>query len=798
MHLGNFASRVARCAAALLAVVLAASLPADSQNAERRPASTSRAQSVDLVNVFTGTSNSRWMQFPGATLPMGMVKMSPDNQGNVWDAGYEYTIASIAGFSFLHILGLATFTVMPLAGPIENYPGQPKLFAGPPDGPFAQMWTACYRSRIDKKTETGRPGYYAVDLVDAHTRMELTATDRTGWMRFTPPADRPTHLIFDFDAPSEERSRLQHFSVHKVAPDEIEGSMTVSNKFAGEYTVFFDTRFSRPFATMGSWQNGDYTGSDTNYGTEWRRLRTVSSNVSNTDSTRSGGVWLDFSGESNTPVVLKTGISLVGTEQAHANLAAETDAVGFDFDKISISASRTWQQLLSRIELEGGTRDEQSELYTSFYRAYTGKALLDDVDGSYRDACGDIQHLPESGEHLYSSDALWGAQWTLGPLWDLLTPEIAASFNRALLLGAARQGWLPDTTVNMRYAPIMDAQHETAMIVGAWQKGVRANIDPELAYAAINKVLTMPGEPYTCNGRYPEGIAGDRHRAAYLKLGYVPEEEGPASATFEYAFDDACAATLARSLGKSEDAALFDKRAANWRNSLSPATAYAQRRRAGGSWVEPNDLQLFGTTGGWSGPGFLEGTPWIYSWFVPQDVPALVATVGKDRFNQRLQEGFDKRYVDLTNEPNLQAPWLFNYSGMPWLTQRYARDVFSRVFDTSPLNGWPGEEDEGQMGAYVVLAGIGLFDMEGGCTTEPKYQISGPVFRKVTLHLDGRDFEIIANNNSARNVYIQSATLNGIPLPLLQISHADIVRGGRLELEMGPDPHLPPQPRGRH
>lgn len=166
------------------------------------------------------------------------------------------------------------------------------------------------------------------------------------------------------------------------------------------------------------------------------------------------------------------GISFAGAEPAHANLAAETDAAGFDFDTISGAANRQWEQLLSKIELEGGTHDDQSKLYTSLYRAYAGKALLDDRDGSYRDACGDIQHLKSTSQHLYSSDALWGAQWTLAPLWDLLTPE-ASSFNRALLVGAMQRGWLPDTTVNMRYAHIMDAQHEIAMIVGAWQKGVR-------------------------------------------------------------------------------------------------------------------------------------------------------------------------------------------------------------------------------------------------------------------------------------------------------------------------------------
>jgi predicted alpha-1,2-mannosidase len=331
----------------------------------------------------------------------------------------------------------------------------------------------------------------------------------------------------------------------------------------------------------------------------------------------------------------------------------------------------------------------------------------------------------------------------------------------------------------------MAGQHEVSLIVGALQKGL-PGIDREAAYAAIRKVLTAPGEPYTCGGKYPEGWAGDRHLAAYMKLGYVPEEAGPASSTFEYAYDDSCAATLAADLNKKDDAEMFARRAEDWRNSLSPASGYAQRRHNDGSWVEPNDIHLFGTTGGWNGPGFVEGTPWIYSWFVPQNLKGLVNLIGKERFNQRLQEGFEKQFVDLTNEPNLQAPWIFNYSGKPGLAQKYARSAFSDVFDTSPLDGWPGEEDEGQMGSYVVLAGIGLFDMEGGCMAEPAYQISGPAFQRVVLHLRGGDFEIVAHNNGPKNIYIQSARLNGKRLSELKIRHSDVVLGGRLVLEMGP------------
>jgi predicted alpha-1,2-mannosidase len=767
-------------------VWLAFALAAPAQTASL----TGRQNHVDLVNVFTGTSNSRWMQFPGATVPMGLVKLSPDNQGNVWNGGYEYTIASISGFSFLHSFSLSSMSVMPLIGPIEIEPGHAKLFPGPSDGPFGGMWTAGYRSRIRKDTETGKPGYYAVDLVDAKTRVELTATTHTGWMRFHFPTGEQTHLLFDFAAPVEEKAELIGFTVKPVSATEIEGSLTQRNTYAGEFTVYFVCQFSQAFDTMSSWQTGDYTGTDINYGVEWRKPRTIKSNVTGIESAQPGGIWLDFATRADVPVVARTGISLTGIAQARENLRAESASFGFDFDSVAHAANTSWKTLLDRIDVEGGSRDDQFKLYTNLYRMYSAKAILDDVDGSYRDACGAVQKIAAPADHLYSSDSLWGTQWTLGPAWSLLAPEVLASFDNALLLEATRDGWLPQAPVALRYSPVMTGQHEVALLVGAMQKGI-PGVDRDAAYAAIRKVLTVPGEPYTCGGAYPQGMAGDRHLAAYMSHGFIPEETGPASSTFEYAYDDSCAATLAAFLGKKNDAAMFAHRSENWRNSFSPETAYAQRRHSDGSWVEPNDIHLFGTMGGWSGPGFVEGTPWIYSWFVPQNVKGLVETVGRERFNQRLEEGFGKHYVDLTNEPNLQAPWLFNYSGKPALAQKYARFAFSEIFDTSPLNGWPGEEDEGQMGAYVVLAGIGLFDMEGGCMAEPAYQISGPAFQRVVLHFRDGDFEIVAHNNSQKNIYIQSARLNGKPLIGLRIRHSDIAHGGKLVLEMGPAPAVP-------
>jgi putative alpha-1,2-mannosidase len=220
--------------------------PLEGQKSQNTGGSRSeRRRPIDLVNVFTGTSNSRWMQFPGATLPMGLVKLSPDNQGNVWDGGYEYTVASISGFSFLHSFSLSSMSVMPMVGPIENEPGQPKLFPGPSDGPFGGMWTSGYRSRIRKDTETAKPGYYSVDLVDAHTRVEVTSTLRTGWMRLHFPSGDQSHLIFDFSPAVEEKTELLHFSAKRISATEIEGSLTQRNGYAGEFTVFLSASFRR-------------------------------------------------------------------------------------------------------------------------------------------------------------------------------------------------------------------------------------------------------------------------------------------------------------------------------------------------------------------------------------------------------------------------------------------------------------------------------------------------------------------------------------------------------------------------
>jgi predicted alpha-1,2-mannosidase len=334
----------------------------------------------------------------------------------------------------------------------------------------------------------------------------------------------------------------------------------------------------------------------------------------------------------------------------------------------------------------------------------------------------------------------------------------------------------------------MVAQHQDALVVSSYQKGIR-DFDAERAWRAIRHDLTTPGLAVS-NG----GFAGDRHLPTYLAHGYVPDEDGPTSNTFEYAYDDWCAAQFARALGHDEDYRAFLARSGYWRNNFDPATKYARRRHADGRWAESPDVFHLGTEGGWNGPGFVEGNAWIYTLFVPQDPGGLIAAIGRDEFNRRLEEGFAKGYVDLTNEPNLQAPFLFNYSGQPWLTQKFTRQCLERDYSTSPLHGWIGEEDEGQLSALYVLWALGLFEMDGGCAVKPTYDLSSPLFDRIVIHLDphyygGRDFVIEAHRNAPANVYIQSARLNGRPLARPWVYHSEIIAGGKLEFELGPEPN---------
>jgi predicted alpha-1,2-mannosidase len=310
---------------------------------------------------------------------------------------------------------------------------------------------------------------------------------------------------------------------------------------------------------------------------------------------------------------------------------------------------------------------------------------------------------------------------------------------------------------------------------------------------------TPPVYPHPGGGR-----VGNESLVPYLKYGFVPLKTGIyqsyVSNTLEYAFDDWCLAQMAKELGKEKDYSLFMERSKNWRNIFDAETGFMRPRKANGKWYKPFNP--------YKTPGFVEGNAWQFSWFVPHDMESLVEAIGKERFISRLDsamklsekvsfnalgDNFSKYPVNHGNQPNMQSCYLFNYAGAPWLTQKWARAIQEKYYGTGPRNAYPGDEDQGQMSAWYVMSTIGLFQMDGGASIEPYYELGSPRFEKITIHLSekyygGNTFVIEAKNASRKNKYIRSATLNGKKLNSWKTPQKVLVSGGKLVLEMGDRP----------
>ena len=349
---------------------------------------------VDRVHVFAGTSNSRWQMFPGPTVPFGMIKLSPDNQGNVWNGGYEYTVASISGFGPLHAMALSGPTLMPVVGALQIDPTSSRFHPGAPDGPFGGMWTAGYRSRIDKASETGSPGYYAVTLADYGVRAEATASTRVGWLRLTYPASAQSHLFIDFDPPTEERNTVLAVDFRRTGAAEFEMHVRQRNQYAGTHDIWFLLQLSKTPAGARTWTNGEYAGADTNYGTAWRRPVTVATlgDAGFHGGARTGAV-LDFTTSAGEAVTVREGVSFVSAEGARANLTAETARTGWDFDRVRSDARAAWARVLGRIEVSDERPARADTFYTAIYRTMAGKSIMNDADGGYRDFHGQTARL---------------------------------------------------------------------------------------------------------------------------------------------------------------------------------------------------------------------------------------------------------------------------------------------------------------------------------------------------------------------------------------------------------------------
>jgi hypothetical protein len=463
----------------------------------------------------------------------------------------------------------------------------------------------------------------------------------------------------------------------------------------------------------------------------------------------------------------------------------ETAKFEWNFDAVHQYAKATWNELLNKIKVEGGSEINKTKFYTNMYRAYCARTIFSDVNGKYVDMCENIQQLKDPDSPVYGCDAFWNTFWNLNQLWSLVTPDIANKWVNSLLEIYDRGGWLSKGPGGIEYSSIMVASHEIPLIVAAYQKGIR-NFDVEKAYQAIKEIQTIPGKPHDCGG-----YVGNRNLKSYMEMGFVPEDEGPVSNTLEYAYDDWCVAQLAKSLGKMDDYHYFMTRSQYYKNVFDPSSKYVRAKYKGGPWLAEFTPII-------SAVGKEDGNAWQFTWFVPHDLAGLIDLMGIDEFNERLAKGFEaarpnfvSEFVNHSNQPNMQAPYLFNYSGKPWLTQKWVREIIDHYYGTGPVDGYPGDEDQGQMGAWFVMSAMGLFQMDGGASIRPIYELGSPIFEKITIQLDdkyykGGQFVIEAKNTSSKNRYIQSATLNGKSLDTFWFYHDQLVNGGELILEMGP------------
>jgi predicted alpha-1,2-mannosidase len=733
---------------------------------------------ADYVDTKMGTAHSRWMIAPGPWMPFSMVKLSPDNQNSGWQSGYDPTFESVGVFSHIHEWTMAGLGMLPVNGPLKIKGGDQRNDDGG------------YRSQIDIATEEAPLGYYKVMLKDYAVKAELTATSRCGFQRYTYPKATDSRVMVDLQIPAEHKYELKDVLLRKVSDRRLEGySRQVlprvwAANISQDYTVHFVIEFDQPIKKFGTWTNEEIADKD----------------IINSGAIDDAGAFVEFDTRENQVVQVRTGISLVSIENAALNLAEEVaKPYGWSFDKVRNGQREAWNKLIGRVAISTNDRREKVRFYSNMYRALASRNIWSDVDGRWVDATKKIQQLKDPKDLALGCDAFWNTFWNLNQFWNLVTPEWSSKWVKSQLAMYDANGWLAKGPAGMNYIPVMVAEHEIPLIVGAYQMGIR-DYDSEKAFEAVYKMQTTPAQSVG-----PGGFAGNRDLESYLQYKYVPYDKGRFSNTLEYAYDDWTVSQFAKSLGKTKLAEEFAVRANYWKNAIDKETGYARLRHSDGSWMQDFDPFKSGAN-----KHYVEGNAWQLTYFVPQDVTGLANVIGVNKFIDRLSWGFGEsnklrynapgdKYWDYPviqgNQQSMHFAFLFNYVKKPWLTQQWSRSIVDRYYGYGLANAYLGDEDQGQMSAWFVMAALGLFQIDGGCSVDPVYEIGSPIFSKVSINLGeqygrGKSFTIAAPNASRINKYVQKAMLNGKALNSFKFPASELLKGGKLVLEMGDKPNM--------
>ena len=750
---------------------------------------------LGYVNPNIGTVHSRWFVYTPASVPFGMAKLGASTNGtygNVqgWEAvGYEDTHTSIDGFPCFHEFQVGGLSLMPVNGEVKTTPAR---LENPQDG---------WRSTFDKSDEEAHPGYYSVLLKDYGIRAELTATKRVGFQRYTFPASESSHIIFNVGNREGESGNVRD-SYAVCDGNVVSGYIVTEPEYVKKYQAgatvcmyFYATLSKAPEAVSGF----QYYGSELKDGNSIQGPGAV--------------LVLNYKTSENEQIDVKLGLSYTSVENAKANYMAEAEDLSFD--NARRSAAEDWSEQLSRIEVKGGSEDSRIKFYTGLYHCLLGRGLASDVNGAYPKNDGTVGQieLGKDGKPVhnhYNTDAIWGGYWNLTPLWALAYPEYYNDWCASQLLVYKDAGWLGDGIACSKYVSGVGTNMVSIALAGAYNSGIR-DFDIETMYAAARKD----------NLEWRDRIegAGKMDVRRFVEDGYVPYVDDPGfvayekgatfsvSHTLEYSFSAYATAQLAKQLGHEDDYRQLMELSDGWAKLFDDDLKLVRPRVPGGEWIDNFDPYE-------SWRGFQEGNAMQYTFFVPQNPDSLIARMGKDEFNERLDTIFTQARKTIFgggkvafafsglsspynhgNQPSLHIPWLFNFSGKPYLTQKWTRLICDEFYGTDGEHGYGygQDEDQGQLGSWYVLAAMGLFDVQGGACSEPTYQLGSPEFDEITVHLSkfntkGGTFKIRAKGNSADAMYVQNATFNGKPLDRCWLYRDEVFNGGELVLQMGTEP----------
>ncbi|WP_081490704.1 GH92 family glycosyl hydrolase [Terriglobus roseus] len=725
---------------------------------------------VAAVDPFIGTG-PEGHTFPGATVPFGMVQLSPDTQirpfkqSYKWAAGYRYEDTTILGFSHTHFSGaghsdLGDVLLQPISGDVRLEPGEIDV---PNSG---------YRSKFSHDTEKASPGYYAVTLEDYGIRAELTATARVGVHRYTYPAGKSQHVLLDLRSSIYNYTGKVLWSRVRVRTDGTVTGMRETRGWAPGRQEYFAIRFSKP---MSSHELYDHESTPV----EYKGFKTPGNTPQDTQSIEGRGLIgvFDFA-SSRAPLLVKVALSSVSEDSAIANMDAEVPA--FDFESTHTAAVAEWEKALSAADITAPEPMRKS-LYTAMYHSLLAPSLSMDVDGSYRGP--DNQVHKANGFHYVSSLSLWDTYRAEQPLMTLLQPEARTSDLVNSLIASQQQspfGILPVWQFQGIETWCMIGYHAVPIIADAYLKGIKG-FDEK---AALNAMVASANYA-------PYGNLG-----SYMKLGYVPvDNDGEAaSKTVEYAFDDWTIARTAGAMHRNEIASTFNKRAAYWRNNFNTADGFVEPRLANGEYRKPFDPTRAGANS-----GFTEGNAWQYSWYQPQDEQGLINVLGgPTKLVAKLDDMFDQKvdpakYADVEdisgmigqyihgNEPSHHLPYLYMYAAEPWRTQARLKQIVDTQYKPT-TDGLVGNDDLGQMSAWFVFTSLGFYPVAPGSN---EYVLGRPFVDRSVLHLpNGKVLTIVADKLSDTNAFVQSVTLDGKPLDRTFITHEELMRGGELRFVM--------------